>query len=64
MSVKTILTLDGVELECYFDHTPAEPANGIAERLDLLGAFIGDVDIYPLLSVDQISELEMKCATN
>jgi hypothetical protein len=64
MSVKTILTLDGVELECYFDHTPAEPANGVAERLDLLGALIGDVDIYPLLSFDQITELEQKCATS
>jgi hypothetical protein len=64
MSVKTILNLEGIELECYFDHTPAEPANGIAERLDLLGALISDVDIYPLLSFDQITELEQKCATN
>ena len=59
-----ILTLEGIELECHFDHTPAEPENGIRERLDLLGAFIGDVDIYPLLSFDQITELEQKCATN
>jgi len=59
-----LLTLEGVELECSFDHTPAEPANGICERLDLTGAFVGDVDIYPLLSFDQISELDMKCATN
>jgi hypothetical protein len=58
------LTLEGIELECHFDYTPAEPANGIAERLDLLGAFIGDVDIYPLLSFDQINELEQKCATS
>lgn len=59
-----ILTLEGIELECHFEHTPAEPENGIRERLDLLGAFVGDVDIYPLLSFDQISELEQKCATN
>jgi hypothetical protein len=59
-----ILTLEGIELECHFDHTPAEPANGIRERFDLLGAFVGDVDIYPLLSFDQITELEQKCATN
>lgn len=59
-----ILTLEGIELECHFDHTPAEPENGIRERLDLLGAFVGNVDIYPLLSFDQITELELKCATN
>lgn len=59
-----ILTLEGIELECHFEHTPAEPANGIAERLDLTSAYIGDVDIYPLLSFDQINELELKCATN
>jgi hypothetical protein len=59
-----ILTLEGIELECHFEHTPAEPENGIRERLDLLGAFVGDVDIYPLLSFDQITELEQKCATN
>lgn len=59
-----ILTLEGIELECHFDHTPAEPQNGIPERLDLMSAFIGDVDIYPLLSFDQINELEHKCATN
>jgi hypothetical protein len=59
-----ILTLEGIELECHFDHTPPVPDNGIRERFDLLGAFIGDVDIYPLLSFDQITELETKCATN
>jgi hypothetical protein len=59
-----ILILEGIELECHFDHTPAEPGNGIPERLDLLGAFIGDVDIYPILSFDQITELEQKCATS
>lgn len=59
-----ILTLEGIELDCHFDWTPPEPANGICERLDLTGAYLGDVDIYPLLSFDQISELEMKCATN
>jgi hypothetical protein len=59
-----ILTLEGIELECHFDHTPAEPENGVTERLDLTGAYIGDVDIYPLLSFDQITELEQKCATN
>lgn len=58
------LTLEGIELECHFDYTPAEPANGISERLDLTSAYIGDVDIYPLLSFDQIFELEQKCATN
>jgi hypothetical protein len=59
-----ILTLEGIDLDCHFDWTPAEPDNGITERFDLLGAFIGDVDIYPLLSFDQITELEQKCATN
>jgi len=56
-----ILTLEGIELECHFEHTPPELENGIAERVDLIGAFIGDVDIYPLLSFDQLAELEAKC---
>jgi hypothetical protein len=59
-----ILTLEGIDLDCHFDYTPAELGNGIRERFDLLGAFIGDVDIYPLLSFEQITELETKCATN
>ena len=59
-----ILILEGIELECHFDHTPAEPENGIPERLDLTSAYLSDVDIYPLLSFDQITELEQKCATN
>jgi hypothetical protein len=56
-----ILTLEGIELDCYFEHTPAEPNNGILERVDLMSAFIGDVDISPLLSFDQLTELEAKC---
>lgn len=59
-----ILSLEGIELECYFEHTSAEPENGIFECLELTGAYIGDVDIYSLLSFDQINELEQKCATN
>jgi hypothetical protein len=59
-----ILTLEGIDLDCHFDWTPPEPFNDIRERFDLISAFIGDVDIYPLLSFDQITELEQKCATN
>lgn len=57
-----LLTLEGIELECSFDYTPAEPANGVRERVDLISAFIGDVDISPLLSFDQTTELEAKAA--
>lgn len=56
-----ILTLEGIELDCRFEYTPAEPENGITERVDLVSAFIGDVDISPLLSFDQMTELEAKC---
>jgi hypothetical protein len=56
-----ILKLEGIELECYFEYTPPEPDNGIRERADLVAAFIGDVDISPLLSFDQLSELEAMC---
>jgi hypothetical protein len=56
-----ILELEGIELDCYFEHTPPEPENGIRERVDLVGAYIGDIDISPLLSFDQLSELEALC---
>jgi hypothetical protein len=56
-----ILTLEGIELECHFEHTPPEPENGIPERVDLIGAYVGDVDISPLLSFELIDELEARC---
>ena len=55
-----ILTLEGIELDCHFDYTAPEPENGVKERIDLVSAFIGDVDISPLLSFDQLSELEAR----
>lgn len=55
-----ILTLEGIELDCHFDYTAPEPENGVAERVDLIGAYIWDVDISPLLSFDQLSELEAR----
>jgi len=55
------LKLEGIELDCHFDYTAPEPENGIQERADLVAAFIGDVDISPLLSFDQLSELEAMC---
>ena len=59
-----ILTLEGIELECHFEYTAPEPENGVRERLDLTGAYVGDVDISPLLSFEQITELELKCVTS
>lgn len=55
-----ILTLEGIDLDCRFEHTPPEPENGIVERADLIAAYIGDTDISPLLSYDQLAELEAK----
>jgi hypothetical protein len=55
------LTINGVELECHFFYTPAEPENGIKEDVDLTVAYAGGVDIYPLLSPEQIAELEVMC---
>jgi len=52
------LILEGIELECHFFYTPAEPENGIDAHVDLTVAYVGDVDIYPLLSAEQRAELE------
>jgi hypothetical protein len=52
------LTLNGVELECHFFYTPAEPENGVKEDVELTVAYTGNVDIYDLLSPEQIAELE------
>ena len=56
-----ILTIEGIDLDCKFEHTPPEPENGIPERVDLIGAYVGDIDISPLLSFELIDELEARC---
>ena len=56
-----ILTIEGINLDCEFEHTPPEPENGIPERVDLIGAYVGDIDISPLLSFELIDELEARC---
>jgi hypothetical protein len=59
-----IINLEGIDLECHFDYTPPEPENGIPERVDLIGAYVGDVDISPLLSFELIDELEARCLSH
>jgi hypothetical protein len=56
-----IINLEGIDLDCHFDYTAPEPENGVVERVDLISAFIGDIDISPLLSFELIDELEARC---
>jgi hypothetical protein len=59
----------GVELECHFEYEPEvrgarEPLTGMqlepdyAATLTLVAAYVGAVDIMPLLSIDTIDDIE------
>ncbi|QDQ25314.1 hypothetical protein FNU76_02510 [Chitinimonas arctica] len=62
LSFTRTITYCGVELNVSYDYTPPEARGafypGCAEEYLATRAMAGDVDIYPLLTVNQILEIE------